>query len=74
MDWKNHIDTNPNVLLGKPVIKDTRISVELLLDVLAQGWSMEDILSSYPHLTREDVLAAIGVASEVFKKATAVHQ
>lgn len=70
MDWKDHIEVNPNVLVGKPVIKGTRISVELLLDRLADGWSMEDILSSYPHLTREDVLAAIAFAAELFKEET----
>ncbi len=63
MDWKNHIEVDSNVLVGKPVIKGTRISVELLLDRLADGWSMEDILSSYPHLTRENVLAAISFAA-----------
>lgn len=72
MDWKNRIEVNPNVLVGKPVIKGTRISVELLLDRLADGWSMEDILASYPHLTREDVLAAIAFASELFKEETFV--
>lgn len=64
MEWKNRIEVNPDVLVGKPVIKGTRISVELILDLLANGWSMEDILSSYPHLMREDVLAAIAFAAE----------
>ena len=64
MEWKNRIEVNPDVLVGKPVIKGTRISVELILDRLADGWSMEDILASYPHLTREDVLAAIAFAAE----------
>lgn len=64
MECKNRIEVNPDVLAGKPVIKGTRISVELILDRLANGWSMEDILSSYPHLMREDVLAAIAFAAE----------
>ena len=72
MNWKNHIEVNPDVLVGEPVIKGTRISVELILDRLADGWSMEDILASYPHLTRVDVLAAITFAAELFKEETFV--
>lgn len=72
MNWKPRIEVNPNVLVGKPVIKGTRVSVELLLDRLADGWSIDDVLTSYPHLTREDVLAAIAFAAELFKEETFV--
>lgn len=72
MHWKNHIEVNPDVLVGKPVIKGTRISVELLLDRLADGWSIDDILASYPHLTRDDILAALAFAAELFKEETFV--
>jgi uncharacterized protein (DUF433 family) len=72
MDWKDHIEVNPAVPVGKPVIKGTRISVELILDRLADGWTMEDVLASYPHISREDVLAAISFASEIFKEETFV--
>lgn len=72
MEWKNHIEVNPDVLVGKPVIEGTRISVELLLDRLADGWSMDDILASYPHLTRDDILAALAFAAELFKEETFV--
>ena len=50
MKWKDHIEVNPAVLVGKPIIKGTRISVELILDRLADGWTMEDVLASYPHI------------------------
>ena len=70
MQWKNHIEVNPNVLVGKPVIKGTRISVELILDRFADGWTMETVLESYPHLSRDDVLAAIAFAAELFKEET----
>ena len=70
MQWKNHIEVNPNVLVGKPVIKGTRISVELILDRFADGWTMENVLASYPHLSRDDVLAAITFAAELFKEET----
>lgn len=68
MDWRDHIVVDPAVLVGKPVIKGTRISVELLLDRLADGWSFEDILESYPHITREQVQAAVRFESELFKE------
>jgi uncharacterized protein (DUF433 family) len=57
-DWKQRIIVEPGILAGKPVIKGTRISVELILERAADGWSLEDILNSYPSLAREDVLAA----------------
>ena len=72
MKWKDHIEVNPAVLAGKPIIKGTRISVELILDRLADGWSMEDVLASYPHIKREDVLAVLSFASELFKEETFV--
>jgi uncharacterized protein (DUF433 family) len=57
MNWKNRITVDPNILVGKPIIKGTRILVELILDRLADGWTIENILTAYPHLTRADVLA-----------------
>ena len=72
MNWKDRIEVNPAVLVGKPIIKGSRISVELILDRLADGWSMEDVLNSYPHISREDVLAALSFASELFKEETFV--
>ena len=69
-DWKQRIVADPGILAGKPVIKGTRISVEFILDRTADGWSLEDILESYPHLKREDVLAAHSFAAELFKEDT----
>ena len=63
VDWKNRVEVNPAVLVGKPIIKGTRISVELILDRLADGWTMEDVLASYPRVNREDVLVALSFAS-----------
>jgi uncharacterized protein (DUF433 family) len=68
MNWKDHIVVNPDVLVGKPIIVGTRISVELLLDRFADGWSYDDILEAYPHLTREQVQAALAFAAELFKE------
>ena len=55
------IEINPKILAGKPVIKGTRISVELILRMLSQGISVEEILEEYPHLTEEDVKAALSL-------------
>jgi len=54
---------NPEVLSGKPVIKGTRIPVYLILELLAAGMSMDDVLREYPELTREDIQAALEYAS-----------
>jgi len=67
-DWHNHIIVDEAVLAGKPVIRGTRIAVDLLMDRLADGWTMEDLLAAYPRLTRDDVLAAIGFVNEVFRE------
>jgi uncharacterized protein (DUF433 family) len=71
-DWKQRIIVGPDILAGKPVIKGTRISVELILERTADGWSLEDILNSYPSLAREDVLAAHAFAAALFKEETFV--
>lgn len=57
INWQNHIHSDPNVLLGKPTIKGTRIAVELILELLATGWTVEMILKSYPKLTEDDLKA-----------------
>lgn len=62
-----YITSDPNVMLGKPVIRGTRITVELILNKLAAGRSIEDILHDYPHLKREGVVAAIEFAAESLK-------
>ncbi len=62
------IEINPKKMGGKPVIKGTRIPVYLILELLANGWSFEEILESYPQLTKEDILAAIRYASMILKE------
>jgi len=59
MDDNQYISTDPGILRGKPCIAGTRISVEMILEMLALGDSIDDILYAYPQLTREQVLAAI---------------
>ena len=64
MEWRNYIHADPGVLLGKPVIKGTRLSVEFILELLAEGWSEPDMLRNYPGLTREQILACVAYARE----------
>lgn len=64
MEWRDRIVSDPEILVGKPVIKGARISVELILGRLANGWTFEQVLESYPHITREDILAALAFATE----------
>ncbi|MBX3618175.1 DUF433 domain-containing protein [Nitrosomonas sp.] len=71
--WKNRIVTNAEILAGKPVIVGTRISVELILDCLASGWSVAEFIENYPHVSREDVLAALGFAANVIRQRSFVR-
>jgi len=64
----DRISVNPKVCFGKPCIKGTRIWVSLVLDKLAQGVTEAELLESYPHLTHEDVLAAIAYGAEVSRE------
>ena len=65
MNWHGYITADPNVCHGNACIKGTRIMVSVVLDNLAAGLSMEEILRSYPSLKRESILAAISYAAEL---------
>ena len=68
MDWKEPIVVNPKVLAGKPVIKETRLAVEFILDLLAERWTHEQILKSYPQLTEDDIWAVLQYAAATIKQ------
>ncbi len=68
MDWQERIEVNPKILLGKPVIKGTRLSVEFLLELLAERWTYEQILSNYPQLSPEDIWAVLAYATDAIKQ------
>ena len=57
MNWQERIVVNPEILVGKPVVKGTRLAVEFIIGLLAQGWSEAEVLRNYPGLTREDIQA-----------------
>jgi len=63
MPLTDRIEVNPHVMLGKPVIRGTRISIELLLRKLSEGASETELLDAYPRLTREDIQAALAFAA-----------
>lgn len=65
MNWRTHIVATPDTLVGKPRIKDTRISVALLVRCVASEWSFDDIFDSYPRIKREDILAAFAFAADL---------
>jgi uncharacterized protein (DUF433 family) len=65
--WEQWIISDPNVMMGKPVIAGTRITVELILEKLAAGESVEQILDAHPRLTREAVRAALAFAKEALR-------
>jgi uncharacterized protein (DUF433 family) len=68
MEWKEHIAIDPEVLAGKPVVRGTRLSVSLILGHLAQGWSIEDLLGSYPRLTEQGIRACLAYAQEILEQ------
>jgi uncharacterized protein (DUF433 family) len=67
MQWQERITVDPKILVGKPVIKGTRIAVEFVIDLLSRGWTVEQVLQEYEHLTAEDVQACLAYASETLK-------
>jgi uncharacterized protein (DUF433 family) len=62
--WEDRITVDSAVLVGKPFIKGTRLSVEFIVGLLAQGWSEAEILRNYSDITREDVLACLSYTQE----------
>ncbi|EGJ34299.1 MULTISPECIES: DUF433 domain-containing protein [Moorena] len=64
MNWREYIHSNPNILLGKPVVKGTRLSVEFILGLFAAGWTELQILESYPTLTTESIRAIFAFTIE----------
>jgi len=77
MKLAERIEANPDVMLGKPVIRGTRVPVELILRRISEGAMEEDLLASYPHLTRDDIRAAVAFGADTIAYEeileTAVH-
>jgi uncharacterized protein (DUF433 family) len=67
MKWQERITIDPAVLVGKPIIKGTRIAVEFVIDLLARGWTPGQVLQEYDHLKPEDIQACLAYAGEMLK-------
>ena len=65
MNWEGHIVIDAEILCGKPVVKGTRLAVEFIVDLLAQGWSPTDVVKNYPGVTEDDIRACLAYASAV---------
>lgn len=68
MDWKDRIAADPAVLVGKPVIKGTRLAVEFILELLAAGWTHEQIMANYPGISSDDIRACLAYAKEALQE------
>lgn len=66
-DWKDRIVVDPDVLVGKPVVKGTRMSVEFVVDLLARGWTFDQVLDEYDHLTADDIRACLAYATDMLR-------
>ena len=67
LDWRIYIESDPKKLYGKPVIKNTRIPVDLILDKLSEGETIDDLLSAYPRIDKMAIFAAFAFASDLIK-------
>lgn len=74
MDWRQHIEQRPDVMLGKPVIRGTRLTVELILEDLAEGASEGDMLEAYPNLRPEHIRAALAYAAASLSSELTIFQ
>jgi len=68
MSWRERIEINPEIAAGRPIVRGTRLTVEFLIDLLAQGWSEQQVLENYPAITREDLLACLRYAGELLQE------
>ena len=68
MEWREHVISDSRVLLGKPTVKGTRISVEHIIGLLAQGWTEQQILENYPRLTNKALQAVFSYIQECLKE------
>ncbi len=67
IDYAEKIEVNPKIMLGKPVIKGTRLTVEMILEEMSAGKTVEDLLAAYPRLTKEGIHAALSFAADSLK-------
>ena len=72
MDWREHIYSNPNIYGGKPIFVNSRITVEMVLDLMAAGWTFEQMAEEYPGIRAEYLPAAAAFAAEMIHDEDAI--
>ena len=70
MDWRERITVAPDILAGKPVVKGTRLSVEFVVGLLAEGWTERQLMVNYRSLSNDDIRACLAYAAEVLRDET----
>jgi uncharacterized protein (DUF433 family) len=68
VNYKERISVNPNIMLGKPYIKGTRVTIELIIKKLSEGASVQNIIDGYSNLTESDVFAALAYSADVISR------
>lgn len=68
VDWQDYVHADPKVLVGKPVVKGTRLSVDFVLGLFAAGWTEQQVLENYPTLTPEGLRAVFAFAAELARE------
>jgi len=68
IDWKEYIHSDPEILLGKPVVKGTRLSVEFILGLFAEGWTEQQIIENYPILSKKTLTAVFAFSAECMRE------
>lgn len=68
IEWRNYVHSDPEILLGKPVVKGTRLSVEFILGLFAEGWTEKQIIENYPTLSKEKLQAVFNFATECMRE------
>lgn len=67
MNWQDQVTVDPRTMTGKPVIRGTRIAAEFVIDLLERGYSREQIIQQYPHLTEKNIQACLAYAKELLQ-------
>lgn len=70
MRWQEYIHSDPDILIGKPVVKGTRLSIDFILRLFGNGWTMSQVLESYPQLTLDSLQAVFAFAAESLSQET----
>jgi len=68
IDWRDYIHSDPNILVGKPVVKGTRLSVEFIIGLFAAGWTEQQVLENYPRLTQKSLRAVFAFARDCLRE------